>query len=417
MKVLWLVNILLPQIGILVNKQSSSFGGWVVSLFQDILTTNSAELVVCCPANDNIEMNGITQGFNYYIFSTNSQKQVANFKSILVAEDPDIIQIFGTEYIHSYNMLKACEELGLKNKVLVHVQGLLYIYAKHYFANLPNQVINGFTVRDLIRLRNVKFSQLRMLKSSEPEKYVIREARHITGRTDWDKACVLQLNPTVNYHFCNESLRGEFYKNIWSLERCERFSIFVSQMTNPIKGFHLILEAMPLIIKQYPYAKIYVTGKDIFNLKLKDQLKISFYQKYLIKLIRRNNLQRHIEFVGVLDEHQMVNRFLKSHVFVSASSIENSPNSVGEAMILGVPIVSSDVGGVKDMLTHKVDGYIYQSDATYMLAYYVCDIFSNDHTANMFSQNARSHAMKTHDKAKNLSKLLDVYKTIMCKNI
>ena len=67
----------------------------------------------------------------------------------------------------------------------------------------------------------------------------------------------------------------------------------------------------------------------------------------------------------------MKERFLKSNVFVSPSTIENSPNSLGEAMLLGIPCISSDVGGVKNLLKHEEEGYVYQTDAPYMLAYYV----------------------------------------------
>ena len=90
------------------------------------------------------------------------------------------------------------------------------------------------------------------------------------------------------------------------------------------------------------------------------------------------DLERNVVFTGPLDEEKMCQRYLKSNVFVCPSSIENSPNSLGEAMVLGVPCVASDVGGVSDMLKHKEEGFVYQTDAPYMLAHYVCEIFENE---------------------------------------
>ena len=105
----------------------------------------------------------------------------------------------------------------------------------------------------------------------------------------------------------------------------------------------------------------------------------------------------------------MCERYLKSHAFVCPSSIENSPNSLGEAMILGVPCVASDVGGVADLLKHREEGFVYQTDAPYMLAHYVSEIFANNELALDFSKKAREHAMNTHNQKKNMEDIIKIY--------
>ena len=60
-------------------------------------------------------------------------------------------------------------------------------------------------------------------------------------------------------------------------------------------------------------------------------------------LIDKYDLFENIVFCGSLDENSMRDQYLRSHVFISASTIENSPNSVGEAMLLGVPVVTNVV--------------------------------------------------------------------------
>jgi len=112
----------------------------------------------------------------------------------------------------------------------------------------------------------------------------------------------------------------------------------------------------------------------------------------------------------------MVKNLLKANVFISASVIENSPNSVGEAMLIGTPVVTSDVGGVKNIFEHGVDGFSYQHDAPYMLAYYIRKIFENDDLAVEFSENAKIHALKTHNKKTNMKTLLKMYNDIVNPN-
>ena len=143
-----------------------------------------------------------------------------------------------------------------------------------------------------------------------------------------------------------------------------------------------------------------------------DRIKITNYGKYIKELIEQNDLQNCVVFTGVLDEKKMCEQFLKAHVFVCPSSIENSPNSLGEAMLLGVPCVASDVGGITDMITHKQEGFVYQSDAPYMLAYYVCEIFQHQDLAESLSKKAREHALKTHNRENNLLRLLEIYTNI-----
>ena len=73
------------------------------------------------------------------------------------------------------------------------------------------------------------------------------------GRTTWDQACTYLINPKVKYHFCNETLRSEFYKDRWKVENCNKHTIFISQASYPIKGFHKFLEAL-VQVKTFPEA-------------------------------------------------------------------------------------------------------------------------------------------------------------------
>ena len=82
-------------------------------------------------------------------------------------------------------------------------------------------------------------------------------------------------------------------------------------------------------------------------------------------------------------------------------------------MILGVPCIASDVGGTTTMLKHESEGYIYQSNAPYMLAYYVDRIFSLGEKADVMCDNARFHALNTHSKNTILSKTIELYESVL----
>ena len=411
MKILWITNVALPDVSKDLDTQPSPFGGWLTGYLNEILKKD-IHLVSVFPYGKNVQ--GNFENITYYGFKAKSEKKelLEYFVNIIDKEKPDVIHIFGTEFLHSNLMVKASKKLSMLQNTVVSIQGLVSLCAKHYFAFLPRRVINGFTLKEILKRNNIKNSALKFKKQGVSEVETLKEVKNVIGRTDWDEAAVKQINPNINYHFCNESLRDGFYNKEWSLDNCEKHSVFVSQSSYPLKGFHLMLEGFKEIVKKYPDAKLYTTGKNPLTLKGKDKLKQSFYSKYLGKLIKKYKLESNVEFLGFLSEEKMVERMLKSHVFVSPSSIENSPNSVGEAMILGVPTVSSDVGGVKNMLTHEQEGFIYPADEPYMLEYYVSKIFEDSDLAYKFSKNAKEHAEHTHNRSLNGKTLMEIYNKI-----
>lgn len=423
MKVLWLCNIPLPAIAQDCNLPIPNGGGWLVGLSNDLLGSNKVELTVCFPVDGRTNLlEGKVGELSYYGFPRQTSDPTKYdvsigpyLKEITDKVKPDLVHIWGTEFPHSLAMTKA---FPYPNNTVINIQGLCSIYSTHYYANLPYKVIRAITFRDFIRQDNIIQQRKKFEKRGQYELQALRNVNHVIGRTNWDRACTYQANPNALYHFCNETLRGEFYTHQWDINQCERHSILLSQGNYPIKGLHLVLEAMPQILKRYPDTHLYIAGSNITKCDtIKDKLKLSSYAKYIRDLIRKYELSKYITFLGSLDEKQMCAQYLKANVFLSASSIENSPNSLGEAMLLGVPCVSSDVGGVTDMMVHQKEGFVYPADEYYMISYYVSQLFSNETLALQFSENAKAHANITHNRVYNLNQILKIYKEICDGNL
>lgn len=419
MKILWLTNIPLPESSLLLNEKPMPYGGWLVNASKQLSENDFCELAIAFP-KDNIDNYKLLYGetIKYYLFpriKNRDKSSIGNnvhLTRIIDEVKPDIVHIFGTEYEHTLEMINICKERSIE--AVISVQGLVSVIAKHYTSSLPVNVQRRFTFRDFVKQDSINQQQKKFSKRGNEEIESIKRAQHIIGRTTWDKACISEINPNAQYHFCNETLREEFYKYRWSIEKCEKHSIFVSQGSYPIKGLHFVLEAMRLVLRRFPDAKLYIAGDNIVKSDtLKDKLKKSSYGKYIEKLIQQYDLKNTVFFTGSLNEIKMCQQYLKSHVFVCPSSIENSPNSLGEAMILGIPSVASYVGGIPDMLKDKQEGFLYQHDAPYMLAHYVCEIFDNAELAGNFSNNARQHASETHDRDGNIMRLIDIYSEII----
>ena len=137
----------------------------------------------------------------------------------------------------------------------------------------------------------------------------------------------------------------------------------------------MLLKALPLLLRKYPDTKVYVAGGDP---TARPFWRITGYGKYLQQLVKKLGVEMHIKFTGSLNEEAMCQRYLKSNVFVCCSAIENSPNSLGEAQLLGMPYVASFVGGVPEIVNYNPD-VLYRFEEYEMLADRIIRIFdSND---------------------------------------
>ena len=229
---------------------------------------------------------------------------------------------------------------------------------------------------------------------------LLQYVKTVIGRTKFDHDFSLKVNPDINYLNCNETLRDEYYLGkLWNYNKSEKHSIFISQASYPIKGFHYFLKALVMIKRKYPDVKVYVAGDRLDAETLKNKILKSSYQRYIRRLLLRHGLNKTVVFLGRLSSKEMLERYINANVSVLCSSTENSPNSLGEAMILGVPVIASNVGGVPDMLS-SADEEMYVFDDSYELARKINCIFEKK-DKTMLDRDNRIAVSYTH---------LDVYK-------
>lgn len=416
MKVLWITNLLFPDICKKLKRPVPAIGGWMYSSAKLLTDKYNIKLAVAAVGSDCGLQVFDTDSFRYYLLplKTNPvdyKKGLEKYwQQIKTDFQPDVVHIHGTEFTHGLAYLKSCEV----NNVVVSIQGLVSVYERYYYADMSvGDILKNISFRDLIRNNNIFQQKNSFKKRGCWEKEYILSAPYVIGRTSWDKIHVKTVNPDVRYCFCDETLRPSFYSGYWKKEDCVPHSIFCSQASYPIKGLHQVLKALPLILRLYPDTKLYISGTNILQRNsLISKIKFSGYARYIRKLINKSGLDKHIVFLGMLDEKAMYGQYLKSHVFVCPSSIENSPNSLGEAQLLGVPCVASYVGGIPDMVEPGKDGLLYRFEEYEMMAHHICAVFADNELAELLSANARKVAALRHDPAKCRDRLFQIYQEV-----
>lgn len=427
MRVLWVCNIMLPAIAMELGEEYSVREGWLSGILNRLLVEADAavELGVCFPAKGELASleKKLCLGEKRVEISCYGFKEELEhperydvsleprFGQILSDFQPDLVHIFGTEFPHAY----ACARVWNRpERTLVGIQGLCVSCAQEYMADLPEAVWKSRTLRDVLKQDSIVQQQEKFFARAENERKLLQLAGHITGRTMFDKTITSGINPDAKYHHMDETMRAGFYEGSWKLGKCRRHEIFVSQADYPLKGFHYLLQAMKEILQNYPDACIAVAGNSVMGVNgIASRLKIPAYGKYLRRLEKENGLQGKIRVLGRLCEEEMKRAYLSCHVFVCPSAVENSPNSVAEAQLLGVPVVASCAGGIPSVAEDRVGGLLFEKGNVHALAEAVMRIFASDEEAQVLSASEKRMAAVRYDGTKNYDRLLEIYREIL----
>lgn len=411
MRLLWLCNVAPSEVRQAAGGRPGS-GWWLDHAFSDLRKT---DITIRILYPEEVGQGVLDEKCSFATFRRPDRHKYDSamegfFRQELRDFQPDVIHIWGTEYAHTLAMLRACKEAGLLDRTAVSIQGLCFACARHYTEGIPYAVQRRFTFRDFLRQDNILQQQKKYALRGKMETEALQMTRHVIGRTDWDRASTGLIGPQAQYHFCNETLREPFYSGQWRYESCQKHRIFASSCVYPIKGFHYLLEAFALVLRRFPDATLTVPGASFLDGGLKSRLRQDSYHRYLADLARQHHLEDKITFLGKLTPEGMKEQYLRANVFALPSTLDNSPNSLGEAMILGTPCVAADVGGVSTMLRHGREGYLYPSSDPGMLAYDISRVFEMEGQAETMGAEASRHAGATHDPKKNLEDLLNIYR-------
>ncbi|MBR6256220.1 MAG: glycosyltransferase family 4 protein [Lachnospiraceae bacterium] len=422
MRVLWICNLMPPMFAEAAKMKPSNREGWVTGALETLVRhcrEDGIQLGVAFPVANEDNAHGKVKGIEYFGFLENTAHP-EDYDTALVAAigliceefHPDVIHVFGTEYPHTLAMIRVSE---WKKRAVVHLQGLMQHCADEYYAGLPDDVIEEATLRDVIRKDSLSRQKEKYEMRAVNEEQALMLADNACGRTDFDKAFFASVHPDATYYSLNESLRSCFYEGVWDPDQCEIHSICVAQGNLPLKGVHVMIEALALLKDKYPDVKLYIAGENLVNDGPVGALLRSSYGEYLRALVKKDELEDRVRFMGQLKDTEIKQLYLSSGLFVMPSFIENSPNSLGEAMLLGMPCVASEVGGIPSMASEEEVSFVKPGDVQ-ALAAAVEELFEDREKALRLAAAARKRAILTYDREANYKMLKWMYESIIKDN-
>lgn len=420
MKILWLsVNNGLYKATSKIGKGYNG-GGWVSSLQKLIISNHNNKLALAYITNEQLNKEQQENTIYYPIYEShkayiqkfkeyyggykkkNSKKYLIQIKQIIQDFQPDIIHLFGLE-----NPL-AIIIRNTSVPIVIHLQGLLAPYDNAFFPVNFNKssFLIPFSIREWVFRNGYIFAKNNIHVRGEKELSLLKKVEYVMGRTDWDYQMSSLLAPQTKYFHVDEVLRDSFYENAgkWKYPESNTFYITSTISNTVYKGLDTVLKTAKLLKEQ----TVIPFKWNVIGLSQKDPI-VRFFESKL----KINSSEVRVEYLGVLNENDLCDRLLDSHIYVHPSYIDNSPNSLCEAQLLGMPVIGTYVGGIPSLIKHKENGILVPSNAPYELAYNLKKCYKDkDFTINI-GRNSYNTAKYRHDKKIILDSLLKTYSEVI----
>jgi len=413
-KVLWISPNLLPIPCKRIGYKLNTSGGWVgsfISNFSNINNINFHILTINKNAKyksfciDNITYHSIPKSTG--IFSYNKKLSV-RLRQMVLDINPDIIDFQGFEFSYSRDF----HHIASGFKYVITIQGIISEIYKYYLGDIKIfDVIRNISLKDLLILDTFYYRKYKYYKRGNSEKIAINNCENFIGRTDWDKMIIKSYKNDINYLNFPRKIQSAFCGNIWKTEYLTNNSIFLSQGNLPYKGLHVVLKALSIVKKVIPNIKVIVAGKNLFKNKFRLPL-LGGYQKYIEMLLNNYEIRDNVSFTGPKDSNEYSNTLSQSSLFIQSSFIDNSPNAVIEAQIVGVPIISTFSGGTSSLFPREFNLYYNPSDFRH-LSSLIIEILTNPTLAEKISKLNYNHQLSVQKDSINTYDLIKFYKKII----
>lgn len=394
-----------------LNNQPTN-GGWIRSLEKEI--RDKVDLSIAFYDYNNVKQYIPEAKTSYYpiakknddflskvrtrIFKQlESEKDLEKFKEIINKVQPDLIHIHGTEL--PFGLIQHFSRIP----TVISIQGILTVYEHKYFSGLSYLDIlkySGLKSRVFFTSALSTFKYFK--KKSKRERVIYRASRYLIGRTEWDRRVASVLSPASTYFHNDEVLKDDFYAGCWENKMDDTLHLFTTTGSNIYKGIETLIHCADLL--------------DACNIKFRWKVAGVSATDEIVSIVRKKmkkNISPNIQFMGKVFDDELKRSILGCHLYVSISHIENSPNSLCEALILGAPCIATHAGGIPTFIKNRDTGILIQDGDPYSMAGAIMELKDDDAFAARLGRNARKEALARHDKNKIAQDLLHIYEAIL----
>lgn len=338
---------------------------------------------------------------NFISWEVYAQKLEQEMAKIVTEVRPDIIHVFGAEW--PFGRIAKFTDVP----VVIHIMGSLVPYTNALYAP-------GFSFKDVwqeIPLWRLKKKIGRWLAEKKYYTWLQSElqvwllVKYYMGRTEWDRALSNVMHPGRKYFHVDEALRPSFvsFRNQWCAPKRTHHILLSTGCSTFWKGPDMLLKT----------AQILKTMGLDFEWHIAGKIDDPYVGKAIERKLKTTFLENNVVFLGFVQPDQLSKELCDCSLYVHTAYIENSPNAICEAQCLGVPVVSTNVGGISSLVRNGVDGDLVPANDPWQMANAIVELLSDDSRLQTYSKNGREFALARHDDDRIKKDLLNCYNDII----
>ena len=184
------------------------------------------------------------------------------------------------------------------------------------------------------------------------------------------------------------AIKAEIIPNIADLDQFEfkkrqvfRPRLIVTRSLEKIYNVECAVLAFRLIQEAFPDSRLDILGDGTLREELENK-------------VLKWGLSEVVKFHGMVDHGQIQNYYDDADIFINASNVDNLPGTILEAFACGLPVVSTNAGGIPYMVEHGKTGLLVDKNDHNGLAAAVLQLLENQDMASALVSNARKECEK-----------------------
>lgn len=421
-KIIWFVNSSFEE-NDLQNNLNQKGKGWLATLANTLLDEYDLHVVSVDPYKKGV--NGKKLTTHYLIPShwrikllLNALWPIKNMEGNLLSQMIKIVEKINPDFIHIHGSEKQFIKIASRPEVKhipigLSIQGVMTAISKSYTTSYSYNffkifyAFRGFQKSNWLPKR-LMTNYKRTKRQGDIERRYFKYIDFFFGRTDWDQSITLLLGNESKYFKIDRILKPKFYETVWKPPHQNNNKIIIhTTLGNAIyKGIDVIAETCSYLIE-----------KDIeFEWRIAGVSADSWSVRAARKKLKNRFPKKGLVFLGQLDVAHLIRHMLQANFYVMCSYIENSPNNLAEAMVLGMPCIATFAGGTSTYIEQNKQGVLVPTGDSLAVASAIFDLYKAPNKALKYGKEARKIALERHDPKRIQREFINAYTSIFENN-
>jgi glycosyltransferase involved in cell wall biosynthesis len=332
-----------------------------------------------------------------------AQRVLESAADLVRRRRPDVVHVHGAE-----GPFGAISSAVAPIPCVISVQGIVQLYQRVYFSGrTADEMVRMVASGEFLKGRGLVHEYFLMRRKAAREVRIMRGARWFVGRTQWDRGVAAALNPRAQFFHCDEIMRSEFYDAVWSTPGGAGARVYSTSSSMLFKGTEALLEAAAVLRRQRKLA---------LDVRISGVPPDSELERLYRRTAARWGVGDAVRWLGRLDARSIVAELRAADAFAYPTHIDNSPNALVEAMLVGVPSVASCVGGIPSLMTDGEDGLLVPRGDAVALAGAIARLLDDRAEAVRLGAAARVRALQRNDPSVIAARMAAIYEEIVTRS-